>query len=143
MLQKIIFPRGGQISMQSKLTGNKFLCMEFVFVICICKCICICRPTAFTNLLKKKFFSQVLLKLFSLVNQFQNFIIVFENTTFSSFKLQMNALVNNASGLSFASERLKVFTRYETYRHKISRHRKNFQQRFQKIPANAVTYISL
>ena len=41
--------------MLSKITGNKFICMEFVFVIYICKFII--------------FFKQVLLKYFSLLKR--------------------------------------------------------------------------
>ena len=118
--------------MLQKITGNKFICMEFVFAICICTFIYTCKPTAFAQIYWKKTVSQVLFKYFnsafrkayfsiiklSLFNQFINFVVVFENT-FSSFRLWMNNLVNNASALFLASERWKVFTRYEAYRCKI------------------------
>ena len=46
----------------------------------------------------------------------------------------MNNLVNNASALSLASERLKVFTRYEAYRCKIPPTQKNSNSAFRKFP---------
>ena len=89
--------------MLQKITGNKFICMEFVFAICICTFIYTCKPTAFAQIYWKKTVSQVLFKYFnsafrkayfsiiklSLFNQFNNFVEVFENT-FSSFRLWMN-----------------------------------------------------
>ena len=46
----ISFRRGGQISIWSKITGNKFICIVFVFVICICKFI------LFSHSLSKRLF---------------------------------------------------------------------------------------
>ena len=46
----------------------------------------------------------------------------------------MNNLVNNASALSLASERLKVFTRYEAYRCKIPPTKKISNSAFRKLP---------
>ena len=78
------------------------------------------RPTALANLLKKNyqpfkmlFFFQ-LLKSLSLDNQFKSFVLVFECTTFSSFKFWMSNLVYNASALSLATGILKLFNQYES-----------------------------
>ena len=46
----------------------------------------------------------------------------------------MNNLVNNASALSLASERLKVFTRYEAYQCKIPPTKKNSNSAVRKFP---------
>ena len=46
----------------------------------------------------------------------------------------MNNLVNNASALSLASERLKVFTRYEACQCKITLTQKNSNGAFRKFP---------
>ena len=48
----------------------------------------------------------------------------------------MTNLVNNASALSLASERLKVFTRYEAYRCKIplTHTQKNSNSAFRRFP---------
>ena len=46
----------------------------------------------------------------------------------------MNNLVNNASALSLGSERLKVFTRYESYRCKIPPTKKISNSAFRKFP---------
>ena len=46
----------------------------------------------------------------------------------------MNNLVNNASALSLDSERLKVFTRYESYRCKIPPTKKISNSAFRKFP---------
>lgn len=77
------------------------------------------RPTALANLLKKNYqpfkmlFFQ-LLKSLSLDNQFKSFVLVFERTTFSSFKFWMSNLVYNASALSLATGILKLFNQYES-----------------------------
>ena len=46
----------------------------------------------------------------------------------------MNNLVDNASALSLASERLKVFTRYEAYQCKIPPTKKNSNSAVRKFP---------
>lgn len=77
------------------------------------------RPTALANLLKKNYqpfkmlFFQ-LLKSLSLDNQFKSFVLVFERTTFSSFKFWMSNLVYNASALSLATGIITLFNQYES-----------------------------
>ena len=46
----------------------------------------------------------------------------------------MNNVVDNASALSLASERLKVFTRYEAYQFKIPPTKKNPKSAVRKFP---------